>query len=166
MQDLVTSDLSGNIRVFSDLENNEGEFDSLTIFNSLKQNFDDAFFGKRNNLVFTPLFNDDYPSLVLGTVSGGLRIFRNSEELPVQSGEELVFQVYPNPNQGRQLYIKTNQDISISITTLNGKKVLQGQLYKAFSSRTIDLSTLEAGIYLVSAVFENGSRVSRKVVLY
>ncbi|MGM0581989.1 MAG: T9SS type A sorting domain-containing protein [Bacteroidota bacterium] len=165
-QDLITSDLSGNIRVFSDLENNEGEFDSLNIYNSLEQNFDDAYFGKRNNLVFAPLYNDNYPALVLGTVSGGLRIFRNNEELSVQSGEELVFQVYPNPNQSRQLYIKTNQDISISITSLNGQKVLQGKSYQAFSNQAIDVSALEGGIYIVSAVFENGKRVSRKVVLY
>lgn len=165
-KDLVTSDLSGNIRVFSDLENNDGEFDSLSIYNSLDQNFEDVYFGKRNNLVFAPLFNDDYPALVLGTVSGGLRIFRNNEELPVQSGEELVFQVYPNPNQSRQLYIKTNQNISVSVTTLNGQKVLTEQSYQAFSNQAIDVSALEGGIYIVSAVFENGKRVSRKVVLY
>ncbi|WP_375579059.1 FG-GAP-like repeat-containing protein [Marivirga tractuosa] len=165
-QDLITSDLSGNIRVFSDLENNDGEFDSLSIYNSLDQSFDDGYFGKRNNLAFAPLYDDDYPALVLGTVSGGIRIFRNSEELPVQSGEELVFQVYPNPNQSRQLYIKTNQDISVSITTLNGQKVLTGQSYQAFSNQAIDVSALEGGIYIVSAIFENGRRVSRKVVLY
>lgn len=165
-QDLITSDLSGNIRVFSDLKNNEGAFDSLNIYNSLEQSFDDAYFGKRNNLVFAPLFNDDYPALVLGTVSGGVRIFRNSEELPVQNGEELVFQVYPNPNKSRQLYIKTNQNISISIITLNGKKVSTEQPYQAFSRQAIDVSALEAGIYIVNAVFENGKRLSRKVVLY
>ncbi|WP_296618380.1 FG-GAP-like repeat-containing protein [Marivirga sp.] len=165
-QDLITSDLSGNIRVFSDLENNEGEFDSLRIYNSLEQNFNEAYFGKRNNLVFAPLFDDDYPTLVLGTVSGGIRIFRNTEELPVQSGEELLFQVYPNPNQSRQLYIKCNQNILISITTLNGQKILTEQTYQAFSSQAIDVSTLAGGIYIVSAVFENGKRVSRKVVLY
>jgi hypothetical protein len=164
--DLITSDLSGNIRVFSDLENNEGEFDSLNIYNSLEQSFDDAYFGKRNNLVFVPLFNDDYPSLVLGTVSGGIRIFRNNEEFPVQSGEDLVFQVYPNPNQNRQLYIKTNQNIKVSISTLNGQKVLTIQDLQAFSNQAIDVSVLEGGIYIVSAVFENGRRVSRKVILY
>lgn len=165
-QDLITSDLSGNIRVFSDLENNDSDFDSLGIYNSLEQNFEDVFFGKRNNLTFAPLFNDDYPALVLGTVSGGIRIFRNNEELPVQSGGEFVFQVYPNPNQSRQLYIKTNQNISISIITLNGKKVQTEQSYQAFSNQAIDVSALEGGVYVVSAVFENGERVSRKVVLY
>jgi hypothetical protein len=165
-QDLITSDLSGNIRVFSDLKNNGGEFDSLRFYNSLDQNFDDSYFGKRNNLVFAPLYNDDYPALVLGTVSGGIRIFRNNEELPVQNSEELVFQVYPNPNQSRQLYFRTNQNISISITSLNGQKVLTGQFYQAFSNQAIDVSALEGGIYIVSAVFDNGRRVSRKVVLY
>ncbi|ADR21574.1 hypothetical protein MATR_07950 [Marivirga tractuosa] len=164
--DLITADLSGNIRVFSNLRANEDEFDSLNIYNALGQNFDDFYFGKRNNLAFAPLFNDDYPALVLGTVSGGIRIFRNSEELPVQSGEELVFQVYPNPNQSRQLYIKTNQDISVSIIGLNGQKVLQDQFYQAFANQAIDVSNLEGGIYIVSAIFENGRRVSRKVVLY
>lgn len=164
--DLITSDLSGNIRVFSDLENNEGEFYSLSIYNSLEQSFEDSYFGKRNNLVFAPLFNDDYPALVLGTVSGGVRIFRNSEELPVQSGEEIVFQVYPNPNKSRQLYIKTNQNIKVSISTLNSQKLLTGLDYLAFSNQAIDVSVLEGGIYIVSAVFENGERVSRKVILY
>ncbi|WKV12729.1 T9SS type A sorting domain-containing protein [Marivirga harenae] len=164
--DLVTSDLSGNIRVFSDLATNDGAFDSLSIYNSLEQSFEDTYFGKRNNLVFAPLFNDDYPALVLGTVSGGIRIFRNTEEFPVQSGEELVFQLYPNPNQSGKLFIRTNQNISISIATLNGQKVLTAQSYQAFSNQAIDVSDLEGGIYIVSAVFENGERVSRKVVLY
>jgi hypothetical protein len=164
--DLITSDLSGNIRVFSDVENNIGEFDSLNIYNSREQSFDDAYFGKRNNLVFAALFSDDYPALVLGTVSGGVRIFRNSEELPVLSGEELVFQVYPNPNQSRQLFIRTNQNIQMSFTALNGQKVLTTQPYQAFSNQAIDVSSLESGIYIVRGVFENGKMVSRKVVLY
>ena len=164
--DLVTSDLSGNIRVFSDLENNEGEFDSLTIFNEVEQNFEDAYFGRRNNLVFASLFNDDYPALILGTVSGGVRIFRNNEELTVASGEELVFEVYPNPNRSRQLYIRTNQNISISITTLNGQKVLTGQLFNAFSNEAIDISNLEGGIYMVKADFGNGQKRSRELVVY
>ncbi|SMG30470.1 Por secretion system C-terminal sorting domain-containing protein [Marivirga sericea] len=165
-QDLIASDLSGNIRVFSELSSNEGTFDSITIYNNLEQSFDDAYFGKRNNIVFAPLFSDDYPALILGTVSGGIRIFRNSEELPVQSGEELVFQVYPNPNKSRQLYFKTNQDISVSISTLNGQQVLNGLSYVAFSSKAIDVSILEGGVYIVTATFDNGNKVSRKVVLY
>jgi len=166
LKDLITSDLSGNIRVFSDLENNEGEFDSLTIYNSLEQNFSDAYFGKRSNLVFAPLFNDDYPALVLGSISGGLRIFRNSEEYAVQSGEKLVFQVYPNPNRSGQVRIKANQNISVSIATLKGQKVLNGYDYQAFSDQALDLSGLEEGIYIFTAIFSDGSVVSRKLVLY
>lgn len=165
-EDLVTSDLSGNIRVFSDLENNDGVFDSLHIYNSLSRNFDGAYFGKRNSIHFAPLYNDEYPALILGTVSGGLRIFRNNEELAIPTDEELVFQVYPNPNESRQLYIKTNQDITISISTMDGKKVLTGIAYPAFSTQAIDVSALEGGMYIVSAVFKNGKRVSKKVVLY
>jgi len=165
-QDLITSDLSGNIRVFSDLENNEGEFDSLNIYNDLDQNFDDFYFGKRNTIAFAPIFSEDYPALVLGTVSGGLRMFRNNEEFPVQSGEELVFQVYPNPNEKGRLFIKTNQDISVSITSLNGQKILEGQSYQAFSNQAINVSSLEGGVYIVSAIFKDGKRKSRKLVLY
>jgi len=165
-QDLITSDLSGNIRVFSDLENNEGEFDSLNIYNDLDQSFDNFYFGKRNTIAFAPIFNEDYPALVLGTVSGGLRMFRNNEEFPVQNGEELVFQVYPNPNEKGRLFIKTNQDVLVSITSLNGQKILDGQSYQAFSNQAINVSSLEGGVYIVSAVFKDGKRKSRKLVLY
>ncbi|WKK82093.2 T9SS type A sorting domain-containing protein [Marivirga arenosa] len=164
-QDLITSDFSGNIRVFPNLQNNTGQFDTLYSYNELIQNFDQIFFGKRNNPVFAPIFNDDYPTLILGTVSGGLRVFRNNAEYEVESGEELVFQIYPNPNENNLLFIKANQDISISIATLNGQTILSNLEYSAFGREAIDVSQLQSGLYIVSALFANGKNITRKLVI-
>ena len=164
--DLITSDLSGTFRIYGDIENNIENFDTLALYNSIIQSFESGFFGKRNNLVTANLYHDDYPAIVMGTVSGGIRILRNNAEFPVSNGDELVFQVYPNPNTSRQLSIKTNQDILLSITTLNGQKVMENIAITAFSNQTIQINSFEKGIYAVTALFQNGEQRTRKLVVF
>ncbi|MBK6265080.1 T9SS type A sorting domain-containing protein [Marivirga sp. S37H4] len=164
--DLIASDLSGDIRIFPNVRNNEGSFDSLTLYNKLDQSYKSVNLGKRNNLTIAKLFNDDFPSIILGSVSGGLRIIRNVEEFPVTPPEgNKVFIVYPNPNSSGIFQINTNENVTISISTISGQRILQEFLFEVNAGNVINLSNLASGMYVVNAHFADGTKVVRKVVM-
>ncbi|GAA5035472.1 hypothetical protein GCM10011506_27710 [Marivirga lumbricoides] len=165
-KDLIASDLSGRMRIYNDVKNNEGDFDTLQLYNPLSSGFEAFDFGKRNILTTARLFNDDYPSLVMGSISGGVRVFRNIEEFPVsETADEKIFIVYPNPSASGILNITNNQNISVSVTSADGKRILNNIFVSANQPQTIDLSTLASGLYFVGARFSDGSRVVRKIII-
>ncbi len=164
--DLIASDQSGIFRVFSDIQNNTGESDSLVLNNPLSNSFEAYNFGGRNLITSARLFNDDYPSLILGSISGGLRVIRNVQEFPVvDSPNNKTFIVFPNPNTSRILQINTNENISISMSNLRGQRVIEAFPYAANSGNSIDLTGLSQGVYIVTATFRDGQQISRKIIL-
>ncbi len=164
--DLIASDQSGILRVFSDVKNNSGTSDSLVLNNPLSNSFETYNFGGRNLITSARLFNDNYPTLILGSISGGLRIIRNVQEFPVSnSPNKKIFSAYPNPNTNRSLQINTNENVSIAISNLRGQRVIEALPYVANSGSTINLSGLSQGVYIVSATFRDGKQISRKIIL-
>lgn len=77
------------------------------------------------------------------------------------ANEEIYF--YPNPVAGR-LYLKnTGSEISgLSIISQSGQKILSDVPY---SEKGISLETLPAGTYLINIKLNDGSRISRKLLI-
>lgn len=164
--DLVASDLSGRIRVYPDVKSNTGEFDTLLLYNELSSNFEAFDFGKRNLVTTARLFSDSYPSVIMGSISGGVRIFRNTEEFPIsENADEKVFIAYPNPSASGVIKITNNQNVSVSVTSSDGKRIINNIFTGANTNSSIDLSTLASGLYFVAARFSDGSRIVRKIII-
>lgn len=69
-----------------------------------------------------------------------------------------LIQTYPNPAENI-ITVQNSQDFSISSITINdlsGKKVSEITMNKSFSSESIDVSSLKAGVYIMN--FHNGDR--------
>jgi len=84
--------------------------------------------------------------------------------LSVQTVSPNNFNIFPNPAND-QLTIQTNNTQPYTITLCN----TIGQVIKTFQSNkqqeTIDVSRLHAGLYYLSVIDENGTRVNNKVVI-
>ncbi len=77
------------------------------------------------------------------------------------AGEEMY--VYPNPSSDR-LYLKEGiSEIStLSVVSQSGQKMISGIPY---SEKGISLEALPAGIYLINIELNDGSRISRKLLI-
>lgn len=165
-KDLIASDLSGRIRVYPNVKSNTGTFDTLLLHNPLSSSFEAFDFGKRNLVTTARLFSDSYPSVMMGSISGGIRVFRNTQEFPVsETAGEKLFIVYPNPSASGIINITNNQTVSVSVTASDGKRIISNLLIEANTNTSIDLSDLASGLYFVAAKFSDGSKIARKIII-
>jgi hypothetical protein len=72
------------------------------------------------------------------------------------------FQMYPNPVSNDQLIVNTLQNSEVSIYDLNGRKALELTLIAG--SNQIDVSALQAGMYVVVNEVETG-RTTQKLIV-
>ncbi len=96
-----------------------------------------------------------YPFIFVGTAQAGLTDFGLT--------------VYPNPNDGRftvALDLERDRNVALSIYDLVGKQVWShtGDLAYGEWSKTLDLSALSKGTYLLQVISE-GQKVARKIVV-
>lgn len=72
------------------------------------------------------------------------------ENLAVQENTSMTFEMYPNPTKG-MLHLKTTagKKMTVEIYTVFGERVFSNEIDQR---TTIDLGTLQAGIYLVKCV--------------
>lgn len=82
------------------------------------------------------------------------------------------FNIYPNPNNGKTLYLDLNltenAKYEIAIIDNLGREVLKtssDQIFEGYNFRMIDVSGLESGIYNVSIILENGKSLNRKITI-
>jgi hypothetical protein len=72
--------------------------------------------------------------------------------------------IYPNPTNGVfSIILDENKDCEISIDNVLGQTVYK-ELHNNLNSATIDLSTLEKGVYMVKIQFDNSSSLTKVVV--
>ncbi len=67
--------------------------------------------------------------------------------------------VYPNPGEDR-VTLKSKEEIKkITVNSLDGKTVLTAE-----NNRSIDISGLPKGVYILQGTFRNGTSVSKKII--
>jgi len=163
--DLIVADQSGVIKVYADFKSETEEFDTLYVYNEVQKRFTKTDLGSKNSLTTGSLFNAEYPSVITGSISGGLNILRNVSEYPVEeSSSESKFSFFPNPNDGNNLMIELQQAATISIITLSGELVLNDLKLQA-GSNSISLESLKEGLYIISAAFDKNDFESRKLLI-
>jgi hypothetical protein len=107
-----------------------------------------------------------------GSSTGGIHF--NVENLSTSTDitaydNDLLFKVYPNPSQGRQvsiLYDIDNLDVnnSVDIYDMNGRIVKSFRLNSnGFNDKRVSLDNFEAGVYLIS--FINGNELIKKKLI-
>ncbi|HHP7242127.1 MAG TPA: T9SS type A sorting domain-containing protein [Cyclobacteriaceae bacterium] len=158
--DLITTDRSGRVSLYSDFRNS-GDSTIIKRYNQLKDQMEVTRYGQRSPVVVGQLFGDERKFLVFGTAQGGVRIAQISASgkgNPSPPVEQVLFSIYPNPvNADRLIKIQTNQPFEARIVSIDGRIV-----YKKLnieSGISIDLSNLKAGFYLLDPLNKPGEPV-------
>ncbi len=88
--------------------------------------------------------------------------------LGVQQSAETLFNLYPNPTNGNALYLNTNSTFDsaqIEIYNLIGQKVLSFNAdFGSNKQISIPVSSLKAGMYIMSAKTNNGQKFTSKFI--
>lgn len=163
--DLIVADQSGLIKVYSDFKSETEEFDTLYAYNEIQKSFSKTGLGSKNTLTAGFLYDSKYPTLITGSISGGLSVLRNVSEYPVEeSASETKFSFYPNPNNGSNLTIELKEAATISIITLSGEVVINDlKLQAGYSSVTLE--SLKEGLYIISASFDKNTFEIKKLLI-
>lgn len=145
--DLITSDDEGNLKLYSDFENQTKPFNSITIKEGIKNV---QPFGKRLSMAMGDLNNDQKPDIIIGNNNGGLQLFlANEDPNAIESNlkPNFEFRLFPNPNNGT-FRIQSNKKGTVEIATLTGTIALKVQIE---AHELFELSSkLPKGIYFVS----------------
>ncbi len=127
---------------------------------------DSCYGGIQEGLYTTPtLFdinNDGRLEILIGNFRGGLSFFgsdllTDTSEIVIDDAHSV--DIYPNPATDR-LFIKSKKKLNlIQVFSVDGL-----QIYESAFTSEIDISNLEAGIYLFKAIGEEGISISKKFV--
>ena len=88
-------------------------------------------------------------NIVISDIDGGLFIVRKSNTLGITDTETLNFSLYPNPAKSNiTISAKKSGVNKIEIYNLLGQKIIDKQ-FDTVDTKTIDVSVLKAGVYIV-----------------
>ncbi|MBO0934504.1 FG-GAP-like repeat-containing protein [Fibrella aquatilis] len=112
------------------------------------------------------LTGDGLPDLMIGTQAGGLRFVRNTSEKPLILATEAVSKpwAYPNPSDRFVTILAPNAGM-LDVLSLDGRRVLAGQLVSKQTEFRLDLGNLPGGMYLLRLVAEGQPTKVSRVVL-
>ncbi|XMO87206.1 chondroitinase-B domain-containing protein [Algibacter sp. AS12] len=92
--------------------------------------------------------------------------FYGSESLSVNDNQLSNLNIYPNPAKNSIKIEHLNATItSLSIYSIQGRKVLEQSLKHSDSKIEVNISSLVNGLYLLTIKDENGTQASRKIVV-
>jgi hypothetical protein len=94
----------------------------------------------------------------------GLRTF-DPAELGLESTEMLEGKAFPNPaTDVVTISMEANGEATLEVTDIAGKVAMNNSITLANGSTTVDMSSLESGVYIFSVTLENGQTSQFNVV--
>lgn len=89
-------------------------------------------------------------NIVISDINGGLFIVRKSGTLGINDAVASNFAMYPNPTNSKITITTKNEPLTqVEITNMLGQKIIQKD-FQATDTKTLDVSVLEKGVYLVT----------------
>ena len=74
--------------------------------------------------------------------------------------------IYPVPVRENYFTIKTNRDVSfVKITNIIGQDIFRVQYSNPWQEKRISLENTKRGMYLVTIIFSDGTRVVKKIMV-
>ena len=164
--ELITTDISGKLKVFSgELKPNFiPEHTTINLINH-------PFFSKPISTrlgVFTPLaaadlFGDGRPALLIGNNRGGLQVYRNlSQNDGGMAGRVSVF-AFPNPATG-SLFLQSSGTGLLRIYTLSGQQIGQDIPISGTGQLEVNTTRMPTGVYLFKFTIGIHTRVVKVIV--
>ena len=174
--DLMTADASGTIRLFSNFRGQGGQFTARTNlqYNARTSSYEVVRLGQGYTLRFAPatadLNQDGTLELYIGTEGGGIVSYLPgtrtvlATQPAASAAAALALSVYPNPAAPTaSVTVETAQPTSLRLYDLTGRLVRQDA--SAQRSRSISLSGLATGLYVVQATAPDGAIATSKLLV-
>jgi hypothetical protein len=167
-EELLLSDQEGNFRIVTNFEKDlTGTFSPQKeiLFDENTETYKQAIVGKEVYPAVGDLNNDGFLEIILGTVAGGLILWKNEKavlgnEKPLDSD---AFLIYPNP-AGNEVTIKSQYPGSITLLSVTGQQILSKQLNENLENK-INTSGLAKGVYIVRFIDNGLNQQTRKLIL-
>jgi hypothetical protein len=163
-EDLLRADSRGGMAWLESADENLNWEDVLLFSDSLRTGAHLA--GRDLAPSAVNLFALDKNQLVLGSGSGGIQVLRpfNTVEKPPSEQDIIVF---PNPVFNDLLKVRTSEPARIEIMDMTGRLIMVADdAASLVGDMIISTENWGAGIYIISAVFGNGRRVSKRIVIF
>ncbi len=164
-RDLIYSDGTGHINVISDFQSKSDATTAVqnVILNPLSETSVTQNLGIKSFLTAANVFNTTRPSIILGSVLGGLLFLKSANDEPLPDAPSV--DVFPNPlESSKVLNIKSDRSASVQIISSLGKE-FHGFLVQAHQTFQYKFPQLQAGVYFLKFNFQNRSLVKRVVLL-
>ncbi|RDV15530.1 T9SS C-terminal target domain-containing protein [Pontibacter diazotrophicus] len=173
-QDLLTTDESGELRVYRNLalalQGNTLTAETELLENDLLEGAQATRLGKGLSITAAPLGGENKLYLTIGTQGGGLYLLEqsagNSVE-PTAPEAGLQVAVYPNPTDRstrETVRAQASEPVTVQVYDAIGKL-----LYRSRGSYSVNhvlpLQNLKSGLYIIRATSESGKRTSSKFVV-
>ena len=162
-RDILRADSRGGLAWLPD-GNTENEWLALELF----ADDDGTDFGNPGRdlaPVMTNILGLDRNQLVLGSGAGGIQVFSPDGATGPIPGERSLT-VYPNPVASPgQLRVRASQSVRLSISDMAGRILGRYGQQNPVSNYFIETNAFPSGIYIVTAQFQNGARISRKFIV-
>ena len=166
--ELVISDALGKLYLIEEFFAHTGGLvgaDTVSIENASFSLAHSTRLGNQTRIAVANLFGDTLPSIIAGTIQGGIQILRSSDQIKNPGGEvALTFELYPNPTDGL-LKILSNKRVEVKIYDTTGRKVWKTFTVNADKEFIYSSLPLSAGVYIVTATAENGKQKSKKLIV-
>ena len=172
-EDILVGCSHGEVRLYSpagrsiydSLSAKEGWLWQRTVGDSMLPDF-----GSRVSIGSVDLNRDSIPEIMVGNSRGGLYLLKNPKA--VLSGTQKLEKpekplLYPNPawNQITIARKGTNNECTVMLTDLTGRKYRESRLMKGEKSIGFDLQGCEPGVYFVSLTTQNGTSAEKLVIV-
>lgn len=147
--DLVVGTRSGKILIFNNYQNGVKAFTEYLVNEGNEEVRSIFQVGKNAFPVIVNLFGSPYPSVIAGTSTGGLFLFKNLFS-GIPPGDPRVV-AFPNPfNANDVLRIYCDRDAIVHIFSTQGKRILNGFPITGGVETPVTLPDLPPGLFLVS----------------
>jgi len=174
--ELIVGSGRGNVFVYTNVSANPGavfnKIDKLFVDFSDSTNARSITFGVQSRPCVGLFDEDTKPDLFVGNIRGGISFYGsrngNSTINPGIGGPEngkRLFKVYPNPTQSLITIDHGNADNSGTIEVINlvGQSVMTTTLNHYISETTIDMSSLQSGIYFIKITSGNYTETTKVI---
>lgn len=152
LNDLITTDRSGVLKIYSDFVNNQGQSPQSNLLN-----IDDANDLRSTNFgrVSRPAVGqiNNTKTIAVGSIQGGIRLI--GTEGGTSEGDDLVVKVFPVPSKlDKVINLETsNANVQFEIFGISGERIMELTTLDQFAPQRINLSSLKTGLYF--ARFQN-----------
>lgn len=168
--DLTVTDSRGIGRIYFAFQkqiNTDVQFVEMAYKNAVTSEDELIQFDSKTWLASADLFGLGSESLVAGGVRGGLQMLKNPIRGQLDGDHEnLETSIYPNPiHDLSNLYIKSNQDVSVELISMLGQQMGGPFKVKKFNSTPLNVALLSNGMYILKMRNSAGNTTSEIIMI-